>query len=194
MVGGNAALDFVNTVSDWSGEPVDRLRDAAGFGAWAGVAGLLYGDDLKSLRAELADDENAAKFFEDAVAMRAAMRRIFEAAAKGEAARDDDLDIFNSWKVRAARHCEIRQDKDGFRRRCADEAPALERAMRLIFEAGEELLLNERHDRLRICGGDDCEWMFLDQSKNGKRRWCSMATCGNEHKVKAFRKRKKSAA
>jgi predicted RNA-binding Zn ribbon-like protein len=49
-------------------------------------------------------------------------------------------------------------------------------------------------ERLHSCGGERCEWMFLDLSKNGKRRWCSMATCGNDAKVKKFRSRSKSAA
>ena len=194
MIGGNAALDFVNTASDWATDPVDRLGGPAGLGIWAGVAGLLDEEDLERMRREIDENEECAnRLFEEALVLRSALYRIFLAAGAGEAARQDDLDILNAWKVRAARHCEIRQDENGFRRRCADEAPALERAMRLIVEAAEELLLHGRLDRLRSCGGDDCEWMFLDQSKNGKRRWCSMATCGNEHKVKQFRKRNKAA-
>lgn len=195
LIGGNAAIDFVNTVSHWAGDQVDRLGDPAAFGQWAALAGLLYGDDLERLDAELsADPKGANDFYTEMTKLRAALYRIFFAAAEKAPADDHDLDLLNDWKVRAARHCAIRQDRDGFRRACADEAPALERAMRQIFDAAETLLLSGRLDRLRICGGDDCEWMFLDLSKNGKRRWCSMATCGNEHKVKAFRKRKKEAA
>ncbi len=195
MIGGNPALDFVNTASEWGNDPVDRLGGPAGLGAWAGFAGLLDEEDLKRLRREIADDEDGAKrLFEDALTLRSALYRIFAAAGSGKTAAPADLDILNEWKIRAAGHCEIRQDENGFRRRCADEAPALERAMRLIVEAAEHLLLHGRLDRLRSCGGDHCEWMFHDQSKNGKRRWCSMATCGNEHKVKQFRKRNKAAA
>lgn len=195
MIGGNAAIDFVNTVSDWSGDPTDQLGGPQAFGQWAAVAGLLYGDDLERLDRELAaDPKGALQFYAEMTQMRASLHRIFSAAANNEPADGRDLDRLNDWKVRAARHCAIRQDKDGFRRACADETPALERAMRQIFDAAETLLLGGRLDRLRTCSGDHCEWMFLDLSKSGKRRWCSMATCGNDHKVKAFRKRKKEAA
>jgi len=195
MIGGNSAIDFVNTVSKWSGEPVDRLGGPEAFGDWAALAGLLYDDDLDRLEKETsADPKGAAQFYAEMTTLRASLYRIFFAIAHSQQADQNDLECLNDWKVRAARHCEIRQDKDGFRRRCADEAPALERAMRLVFDAAEELLLSGRLDRLRTCGGDDCDRLFLDLSKNGKRRWCAMATCGNEHKVKAFRKRKKRAA
>ena len=195
MIGGNAALDFVNTASNWSTEPVDRLGGAVGFAKWVKVAGLLDDRDQKILDGEIAGDPKAAaRFFDDAVALRAALHRIFYAAAKGATADAADIALLNDWRTRSARHCEIRQEGGVFRRRCTEEAPAQERAMRLIVDAAEDLLLNGRLDRLRSCGGENCEWMFLDHSKNGKRRWCSMATCGNDHKVKQFRKRKKKAA
>ncbi len=195
MIGGNAALDFVNTASRWATEPVDRLGGAEGFAKWARIAGLLDDDDQAALAQEVANDPKAAaRFFDDAATLRAALHRIFAAAASGATAEARDIALLNNWRARAARHCEIRQEDGVFRRRCAEEAPAHERAMRLIVDAAEDLLLNGRLDRLRACGGDDCEWMFLDQSKNGKRRWCSMATCGNEHKVRKFRKRKKQVA
>jgi predicted RNA-binding Zn ribbon-like protein len=43
--------------------------------------------------------------------------------------------------------------------------------------------------RLKACRGDDCRWVFLDGSRNGSRRWCAMAECGNRAKVAAFRSR-----
>lgn len=195
MIGGNAALDFVNTASKWSSEPVDRLGGAQGFANWVKVAGLLDSEDQEILEQEIAGDPKAAaRFFDDAAALRAALHRIFDAAASGAKADAADIALLNDWRTRSARHCEIRQEDGAFRRRCTEEAPSQERAMRLIVDAAEDLLLNGRLERLRSCGGENCEWMFLDLSKNGRRRWCSMATCGNDHKVKQFRKRKKKAA
>ncbi len=48
-------------------------------------------------------------------------------------------------------------------------------------------------DRLKACAGPDCRWAFYDKSKNRSGRWCSMATCGNLHKTRAFRARAKAA-
>ncbi|PQA88214.1 CGNR zinc finger domain-containing protein [Hyphococcus luteus] len=196
MIGGNAALDFVNTASEWAGgDPADRLGGPEGFGAWAQAAGLLETEDMALLEKELAEEpEKAAALFDDAVSLRATLWRIFNAVATGGEVAEEDLETLDRGKVRAASQCRIVREGDGFRRRCRDEAPALERALRLIIEAAEDLLLDGRLDRLHACGGDNCEWLFVDLSKNGRRRWCSMATCGNDAKVKKFRKRKKKAA
>ena len=62
----------------------------------------------------------------------------------------------------------------------------------LAFVAREAVLLlgGETADRIRQCEGDGCAILFLDASRSGDRRWCSMAACGNRHKVAAFRQRK----
>jgi predicted RNA-binding Zn ribbon-like protein len=43
--------------------------------------------------------------------------------------------------------------------------------------------------RVKACRGDDCRWVFIDGSRNGSRRWCAMADCGNRAKAAAFRDR-----
>ena len=43
--------------------------------------------------------------------------------------------------------------------------------------------------RLKICNADDCRWAFYDTTKNRSRAWCSMQSCGNRAKVKAYRAR-----
>ncbi|OZM72679.1 hypothetical protein CFN78_13700 [Amycolatopsis antarctica] len=50
-------------------------------------------------------------------------------------------------------------------------------------------LVGERADRLRECRANDCRLLFLDTSRPGARRWCSMQRCGNRNKVKAYRAR-----
>lgn len=195
MIGGNAALDFVNTASEWSGgDPLDRLGDARGFGSWAKEAGLLLKDDMTLLETELSSDPEALEMtFTNALALRATLWRIFHAIASDRPVANEDLQTLDQAKVRAAECSRIVQEGDGFRLRCKAEAPALQRAIRLIVEDAEELLLNGRLDRLHACGGKACEWLFLDTSKNGRRRWCDMARCGNEAKVRKFRKRSKDA-
>ena len=46
--------------------------------------------------------------------------------------------------------------------------------------------------RLKACRGDDCRWVFIDNSRNRSRRWCAMAECGNRAKVAAFRDRRRT--
>jgi predicted RNA-binding Zn ribbon-like protein len=55
------------------------------------------------------------------------------------------------------------------------------------------LLTGPRLDRLRECAADDCYLLFLDTSRPGTRRWCSMRRCGNRHKVRTHRDRSAAA-
>jgi predicted RNA-binding Zn ribbon-like protein len=43
--------------------------------------------------------------------------------------------------------------------------------------------------RVKVCASDVCRWAFLDTSRNGSRRWCDMAGCGNRAKNRAWRQR-----
>jgi predicted RNA-binding Zn ribbon-like protein len=47
--------------------------------------------------------------------------------------------------------------------------------------------------RIRQCEGDGCAILFLDHSRSGQRRWCSMEGCGNRAKAQAFRRRQTEA-
>jgi len=49
---------------------------------------------------------------------------------------------------------------------------------------------SEAWSRLKICGNPQCQRIFYDRSKNRSGRWCSMVSCGNRMKVRAYRRRK----
>ena len=49
-------------------------------------------------------------------------------------------------------------------------------------------VLTARADlRIKVCGGSDCDWLFIDRTKAGRRRWCDTRTCGNIARVRRFR-------
>jgi predicted RNA-binding Zn ribbon-like protein len=54
-----------------------------------------------------------------------------------------------------------------------------------------DLLTSSDLGRLKICPAHECEWLFLDDSRNGTRRWCSMAECGNRAKARLHYNRAK---
>ncbi|MEV7776027.1 CGNR zinc finger domain-containing protein [Kitasatospora sp. NPDC086791] len=56
------------------------------------------------------------------------------------------------------------------------------------------LLTGPHADRIRECGAHNCRLVFVDTSRPGRRRWCSMERCGNRHKVRALRARRESGA
>jgi predicted RNA-binding Zn ribbon-like protein len=67
-------------------------------------------------------------------------------------------------------------------------------ALALIAADAAELLGTGLRDRLRICPGPGCRGRFLDDSPAGRRRWCSMAVCGNRSKAAAHRQAAHAAA
>ncbi|GIN63318.1 hypothetical protein J27TS8_33110 [Robertmurraya siralis] len=54
-----------------------------------------------------------------------------------------------------------------------------------------EIKRDDLWHRIRICSADDCQWVFVDHSRPGTGRWCSMKACGNRAKNRTFRKRNK---
>lgn len=61
-----------------------------------------------------------------------------------------------------------------------------------IIRSCFEFLASPARERLRRCENDGCRWAFVDASRNGSRRWCDPAICGNVSKVRAYRERHRS--
>ena len=59
---------------------------------------------------------------------------------------------------------------------------------RLVAEV-YDAILEGSWAHFKACARDDCRWAFIDESRNGKRTWCSMRTCGNRNKVSRYRER-----
>lgn len=47
--------------------------------------------------------------------------------------------------------------------------------------------------RLKACHAETCQWVFYDESRNRSRLWCTMQTCGNRNKVRAYKRRQRTA-
>jgi len=79
---------------------------------------------------------------------------------------------------------------DGGRLAVTDETPQdWRRLYHRIVEDAVRLFGGDGLDRLKLCAGENCGWLFLDHSKNRSRRWCTMADCGTLTKVRRFRAR-----
>ena len=63
--------------------------------------------------------------------------------------------------------------------------------LRPIAYAAVELLTNGPLEHVKICG--NCRWLFLDQSRNHSRRWCSMDECGTQMKQRRFVERRRQS-
>ena len=70
------------------------------------------------------------------------------------------------------------------------QGDAASQSLGRLAYAAAELLAQGDFNLVRKCESADCSMMFYDRTKSHKRRWCSMALCGNRHKVAEFRKRR----
>nr|WP_319384144.1 CGNR zinc finger domain-containing protein [uncultured Roseibium sp.] len=54
----------------------------------------------------------------------------------------------------------------------------------LLAASAISILTDPReHGRLKMCPGDNCGWLFIDETRNSRRTWCSMESCGNRAKA-----------
>jgi predicted RNA-binding Zn ribbon-like protein len=181
--GGRTCLDFANTLSSTSGDHLPAYVDLLAFAVQAEV---LTREDAEWLRAESERDPGSGQqVLERAHRLRAAIYAIFSAIAADESAPEEDLDVLNAELGASLRHARVipKSDEPGYRWGWAGrdfDAPLWG-----ICRSAAELLLSDADSRrIRECGGDECNWLFVDTSKNRSRQWCSMQSCGNRHKAR----------
>ena len=187
-VAGHAALDLVNT-ADWTsrGPEQDRLSDYDRLTRWAEGAGLVPAKSGAALRARAkTHPRDAESAYRSAVRARAVLERLFGAIARGEAPHGA-LDDFNALLARALRPMRVIPPKKG--RRAGgmqlgweESGESLDSVIWPAVWSAAELVVSDDAERIRICGGANCGWMYVDRSRNGLRRWCSMGTCGTREK------------
>lgn len=194
-IGGDVALDFANTAG-WHARE-ERVEHLTSYDEW--LAWLRHGGrDLeraasRASRTARAHPARAAKALRQVVAMREVVYRIFAAIAQDRAPTAPDLAVLHEARL-AALAAASPSWRDG---RLAltwneDDEGDLLAPLRPLVLAASDLLESPRLERVRQCGNHPCGWLFLDQSKNGSRRWCSSAECGNATRVRNFRARQSS--
>jgi predicted RNA-binding Zn ribbon-like protein len=188
-IGGDPALDLVNTV-DWTsrGLEQDRLTDYGRLTRWAEGAGVLPAGAAASLRtradARPREAEDAHRLM---LRVREVLGRLFGAIARGEP-HGDALNDFNGLLGRALGR--MRVAPSGKRRRGGrplelgwqELGERLDSIVWPVVWSAASLIVSDEATRIRICGGPDCGWMYVDRSRNRLRRWCQMETCGTRAK------------
>lgn len=193
LIAGHPALDFLNALEE-RGTPaeVNYLPGYAPLLRWSARAGLLPERTQRALlRAEAAHPGKAKKVWAAAMDLRRALDAVFRMLAKGKPPPEDALAVLNVALAAAHARRSLRPQADGALAWRWD-AEALEIPAWEIALAAAALLTDAaRCARIRICGNPACDWMFLDDSRTGQRRWCRMNVCGNEAKVRRFRERRR---
>lgn len=73
-----------------------------------------------------------------------------------------------------------------------EPAPGSSTLARVLAEL-QLLAATSQLERLKMCASQECRWVFFDRSKPGNRRWCSSTLCGNRHKTRRYRQRRRQA-
>ena len=201
FLGGRLAIDLVNTVSNWRGTEHperyddDKLVSYAALVAWTELAGVIPPDRAETLR-EAAESRpvEAAAVVDRARALRLALRDALTARLAGEAPAEADVAVLNAEVTTQLCAATLVAAPDGFALARAGDETALDAPLWPVARSVVDLLTTPADlAKVRTCAADVCGWMFLDTS-GGRRRWCSMADCGNQAKVRRFRKRQRGAA
>ena len=192
IVGGNPAIDFVNTVHSWHDDPPpDHLHGFEDVLLWARLVDLI--DPATAQRFRATPEREQRNAFRRALELRGALHRVFAAVAAGRRLPQDALDHLTKVLHRTARWRRLEADPASggktLRSTWDFHAAPAEAILGPMAWCAAELLENGPLDRMKECPSDRCGWLFLDTSKNRSRTWCSMKVCGNAAKVRRFRRR-----
>jgi predicted RNA-binding Zn ribbon-like protein len=179
-------LDFINTEAVDQDERVDLLGSFDDLLAWYVQAGIIDAARAKALTR----GEAGARALKDARQFRGMLREMVERLSEGKTnVPQATLDHLNRSLRAREGYSEIVRTKDGYDTRFR---PRLDEPAHLLVAIAESAarLLSERDPALlRKCQNPRCILYFYDTTKNHRRRWCSMAGCGNRAKVAAFYQR-----
>ena len=177
------ALDFLNTVPLVDGALVDLFVSDSSVAEWLRLSGWPVEGDTHATR--------PSALLSAARELRGVIRTLIERRTAGKRLDPEPLNAFLA-EVRS--FTKLSQKKDGslqlrlkWKQRTAHEilAPLAQSAAELLAEADFNLVRN--------CESEQCVLWFYDRTKSHQRRWCSMANCGNRHKVAAYRQRKQQS-
>jgi predicted RNA-binding Zn ribbon-like protein len=185
LVGGSLALDFVNSRSGpAAGAPDDEaLTGYADVLAWGRYAGSISDPEAATLRRLAREDPGGAEAtFHRCLQIRECLDEVFREIAAG---RDPDrraLAALRDHELDALGHAEL--DVQGGYVWSWRRDRTLLRPVRPVVHAAVELLMAGQLARIKGCG--TCRFLFLDESRNSSRRWCSMEDCGTAEKIRRY--------
>jgi predicted RNA-binding Zn ribbon-like protein len=199
--GGRPSLDFVNTRRNrgaglrdagagdrtaGDGE-AEYLREPADLAAWLSEAGLI---GPPAAGRSLVDED----ILTGALALREAISAAVTATVAAASVPDRAVRCVNEWIAAEPQRPALRLEAGVPVLRAPRARSTAQGALTLIAVDAADLVGTGLRERLRICPGPGCRGRFLDDSPAGRRRWCSMAVCGNRSKAAAHRQAAHAAA
>lgn len=194
FTGGTVCLDFANTVDNRNGENrKELLTDYARLLQWAEEAGVTprkVAEQLQQLAGEAPG--NAQSTLRHAIAVRDAIYDIFMAVALRHGIPSTALATLNKVLQHASRQAQITYGHRRFHWEWVLAENSLDSMLWPVTRAAADLLVSDDLVYVRQCASHACAWLFLDKTKNHRRRWCDMRTCGNRSKARTYYQRQRA--
>lgn len=178
-------LDYANTLS-WRGSPApsEALRDFASLIGWLQrSAAIDAGSAAPVARWARQAPAATARCFAQSIALREAIYGTFSAIAAGRPVRSSNFLALRTALAQAPVRNDLVRANGQFAWRVTEFEPSALHLVAPVLWSAADLLLTADLGRVRRCANHACLWLFIDGSKNGTRRWCDMASCGNRAKA-----------
>lgn len=172
------ALELLNTVAKIDGKSVDSWTSDANVQQWLIRMGWM-----------VPDAPPMQGLLKPARALREIVRGLVMDRKNG--GRIDPAGL-NAFLAKAPSHSQLVCDDAGLHLERRRDLKTPEQVLVPVAEAAADLLATGDFNLIRKCEDEACTMWFYDRTKSHRRRWCSMALCGNRHKVAAFRQRRQS--
>ncbi|MDR3615444.1 MAG: CGNR zinc finger domain-containing protein [Candidatus Obscuribacterales bacterium] len=179
FIGDHPVLDMLNTVSLSESGVIDFWRGDQELLTWLTRVGVLQPEFKKTTQ----DGQLVAA----ARDLREIVRTLVQQRKNGLHGKPTALNAFMA-KAPSA-NVLLWESPDQLQMGILRRQDTAEEILAPLAEASAEFLALADFALVRICEADECALWFYDRTKSHKRRWCSMALCGNRHKVSEYRKR-----
>ena len=185
FIAGHLALDFINTVAFRAdpGRKADHLQRAEDVHRWASQAHL---PDRAAINSGPRVGTAALRHIR---AVREELFVVFRAIASGDPIPADTLGRVGNALHECCAKRRLSTDRAGVRWAWRASARCTDYLLYPVLTTAADLLTSPSRGLVRQCEDADCGWLFLDRSNARKRRWCSMADCGNRNKVRNYYRR-----
>ena len=189
LLGGRLALDFAN-VPSYRGAPAEHL-------SWEELIVFLQASQIVSsdrgttlLALSGSDPDAAQALLSRSMELRDSLRKIFGAMVRKEAIAADWMGPINRVLRVTEGHDQLVCADGRWKLEFVAREGGLDWLLAAIARSAAEIIVEGAEVRVRICANPVCGLFFSDHSRTRRRRWCSMAICGNRNKVASFARRR----
>ncbi len=188
LLGGRLALDFAN-IPSYPGAPAQHLswEELIVFLQTSHIVSNERGSTLLALSGS--DPDTAQTLLFRSMDLRDSLRKIFGAMVRKEEIAAEWTEPINRILRITEGHDELVVADSGWKLEFIAREGGLDWLLAAVARSAAEIIVEGSQARLRICANPVCGLFFSDHSRTHRRRWCSMAVCGNRNKVASFARR-----